>query len=103
MSNKFGDDFDSDISLIVQKVVDILYKVPGMTTADNNNFQKATHFFKLQDGTRVKIYINFFRVKHIFLENSNNQMIFGGYVGWIHTKRLNEAMDNIRKEFGDTN
>lgn len=26
-------------------------------------------------------------------------MIFGGYVGWIHTKEMNKAIDKIKKEF----
>jgi len=26
-------------------------------------------------------------------------MIFGGYVGWIHNEKLNEAIDNIKTAF----
>jgi hypothetical protein len=47
----------------------------------------------------VKIFINPANVKHIFLADHNNKMVFGGYVGWIHTKGLNEAIDNVKKNF----
>ena len=89
----------SSISQTAQKVVEILVNVPGMTMAHSRDFQRATPFFTLQDKTVVKFFTNPAQVKHIFLADSNNKMIFGGYVGWIHTEELNKAIDKIKKEF----
>ncbi|MCC5645879.1 hypothetical protein LC607_23675 [Nostoc sp. CHAB 5824] len=89
----------SSISQTAQQVVEILVNVPGMTMAHSRDFQRATPFFALKDRTIVKIFINPAQVKHIFLADSNNKMIFGGYVGWIHTKNLDEAIENIKEEF----
>ncbi|MBD2626486.1 hypothetical protein [Trichormus variabilis] len=89
----------SNISLTAQQVVEILVNVPGMTMAHSRDFQRATPLFTLKDQTLVKIFINAAHVKHIFLADHNNKMVFGGYVGLIHTKGLNEAIDNIKKEF----
>ena len=89
----------SSISQTAQEVVEILVNVPGMTMAHSRDFQRATPFFTLLDKTVVKIFINPAQVKHIFLADSNNKMIFGGYVGWIHTKEMNKAIDKIKKEF----
>ncbi|QSJ18081.1 hypothetical protein JYQ62_04370 [Nostoc sp. UHCC 0702] len=89
----------SSISQTVQQIIEILVNVPGMTMAHSRDFQRATPLFVLKDGTLVKIFINPVRVKHIFLADSNNKMIFGGYVGWIHTEKLNATIDNIKKEF----
>ena len=89
----------SSISQTAQKVVEILVNVPGMTMAHSRDFQRATPFFTLKDKTVVKIFINPAQVKHIFLADDNNKMIFGGYVGWIHTKEMNKAIDKIKKEF----
>ncbi|BAY22863.1 hypothetical protein NIES2100_26270 [Calothrix sp. NIES-2100] len=68
-----------------------------MTMAHSRDFQRATPFFTLKDKTVVKIFINPAQVKHIFLADYNNKMIFGGYVGWIHTKEMNKAIDKIKK------
>ncbi|WP_334935766.1 hypothetical protein [Nostoc sp.] len=38
-------------------------------------------------------------MKHIFLADDKSKMIFGGYVGWIHTKEMNKVIDKIKKEF----
>lgn len=89
----------SSISKCAQQVVEILVKVPGMTIAHSRDFQRATPFFQLKDGTIVKIYTNPAQVKHIFLADHNNKMIFGGYVGWIHTKKMDEAINNIKRQF----
>ncbi|MDF5739990.1 MULTISPECIES: hypothetical protein [unclassified Nostoc] len=89
----------SSISQTAQEVVEILVNVPGMTMAHSRDFQRATPFFTLKDKTVIKIFINPAQVKHIFLADYNNKMIFGGYVGWIHTKEMNKAIDKIKKEF----
>lgn len=89
----------SSISQTAQKVVEILVNVPGMTMAHSRDFQRATPLFTLKDQTVVKIFINPAQVKHIFLADDKSKMIFGGYVGWIHTKEMNKAIDEIKKEF----
>ncbi|MBE9107415.1 hypothetical protein IQ229_21525, partial [Nostoc cf. edaphicum LEGE 07299] len=86
----------TSISQIAQKVVEILVNVPGMTQAHSRDFRRSTPIFTLKDGTVVKIFINPANVKHIFLADSNNKMLFGGYVGWIHTKGLNQAIEKIK-------
>ncbi|MBN3947561.1 MAG: hypothetical protein HWQ38_14260 [Nostoc sp. NMS7] len=89
----------SSISQTAQKVVEILVNVPGMTMAHSRDFQRATPLFTLKDQIGVKIFINPAQVKHIFLADDKSKMIFGGYVGWIHTKEMNKAIDKIKKEF----
>ncbi len=86
----------TSISQIAQKVVEILVNVPGMTQAHSRNFRRSTPIFTLKDGTVIKVFINPANVKHIFLADSNNKMLFGGYVGWIDTKGLNQAIENIK-------
>lgn len=67
--------------------------------AHSRDFQRATPLFTLKDQTVFKIFINPAQVKHIFLADDKSKMIFGGYVGWIHTKEMNKAIDKIKKEF----
>ncbi|MDZ7994087.1 MAG: hypothetical protein RM022_026965 [Nostoc sp. EfeVER01] len=92
----------SSISQIAQKAVEILVNVPGMTQAHSRDFRRATPIFTLKDGTVIKIFINPANVKHIFLADSNNKMLFGGYVGWIDTKGLNQAIEKIKHSLTST-
>ncbi len=87
------------ISQTAQKVVEILVNTPGMTQAHSRDFKRATPLFTLQDKTIVKIFINPAQVKHIFLADTNGKMIFGGYVGWIHAKGLDEAIEKIKTNY----
>ncbi|MEH1836875.1 MAG: hypothetical protein V7L29_33755 [Nostoc sp.] len=92
----------TNISQVAQKVVKILVNVPGMTQAHSRDFRRATPIFTLKDGTVIKIFINPANVKHIFLADSNKKMLFGGYVGWIHTKGLNQVIEKIKHSLTST-
>jgi hypothetical protein len=46
----------NNISEIAQKVVEILFNVPGMTQAHSRDFYRATPIYTLIDGTVVKVY-----------------------------------------------
>ena len=89
----------SNLSSTVQKAVEILVETPGMTMAHSRDFKRAVTIFTLRDGTAVKIFINPVRVKHIFLADTNDKIIFGGYVGWIHTEALNKVIKKIKNDF----
>lgn len=78
--------------------IDILHKVPGMTQAHSRDFPRARPIFTLRDGTVVKTWKNPAGVEHIFLANSQGEMIFGGFVGWIHSGGLHEAIGRIHSE-----
>ena len=82
-----------------QKVIAILVDTPGITMAHSRDFKRAAPIFTLKDNTVVKIFINPVGVKHIFLADTDNKMIFGGYVGWIHTEALNQAIQKIKNYF----
>ncbi len=70
-----------------------------MTTTDSRDFSRARPLFTLKDGTIVKVFTNPVGVNHVFLADSKEKMIFGGYVGWIHNENFNEAINDIKKEF----
>lgn len=92
----------TSISQTAQKIVEILVNVPGMTQAHSRDFRRARPIFTVKDGTVIKIFINPANVKHIFLADSNNKMLFGGYVGWIDTKGLNQAIEKIKHSLTST-
>lgn len=89
----------NDISQVSTQVVERLLNTPGMTQCRGSNFKKATPKFKLKDGTIIRTYKNSVGVDHIFLANSSGTMIFGGYVGWIHSENLEATIAEIKRAF----
>lgn len=83
----------------LKKVVAILDQVPGITAAHPRDFQKALPIMTLRDGTTVKTWKNLAGLDHIFLADSDNQIIYGAYVGWIHSQGLQKAIAKIRRDF----
>lgn len=87
------------VSVHVREVIEILDAVPGMTQAHPHDFKNARAVFRLWDGTVLKTWKNLAGVDHVFLADRNDRMIYGGYVGWIHSAALQRAIERIRQKF----
>lgn len=81
------------------KVIEILKTVPGITKADPRDFHRANAYIFLPDGSILKTWTNPAGVLHVFLSDPNDNMIFGGYVGWIHTDGLKRMLERIYQEY----
>jgi hypothetical protein len=81
------------------KVIEILKTVPGITKADPRDFNRANPYVILPDGFIVKTWTNPAGVLHVFIGDPNDNMIFGGYVGWIHTEGLKQMLERIYQEY----
>jgi len=57
---------------------------------------KVIKFSFLRDGTAVRAWKNPLGVDHIFLAAPDGKMIYGGFVGWIHSEGLNQALSQMR-------
>jgi hypothetical protein len=89
----------NDISDVSTQIIEKLLDTPGMTQYRGIHFKKATPNLKLKDGTIIKTYKNSARVDHVFLADSNGKMLFGGYVGWIHSDDLKTTIAEIKEMF----
>ncbi len=87
------------ISIARGRVVEILNSVSGMTKAHSRDFYRATPLFTLRDGSVLKTWKNSVGVEHIFIANGDGNMVFGGFVGWIHSENLRQAITEIREKF----
>jgi hypothetical protein len=88
----------NQISKVAERVVEILDNVPGMTPAHSRDFFRATPLFSLRDGTVIKMYKNPAQVDHVFVCDDKGEMVFGGCVGWVHSKNLRQSVAEIKKE-----
>ncbi len=86
-------------SEILDEVISLLNQVPGMTQAHNRDFDRAVPKFKLCDGSVVRTWKNPVGVDHVFLADKSGKMIFGGFVGWIHSAGFHQAIAQIQKDF----
>jgi hypothetical protein len=89
----------NNISSVTEEIIEILSEVDGMTQANSRDFKRATPLFTLRDGSVLKTWKNPVGVNHVFIGNSNGEMMFGGYVGWIHADGLTEAINRIKREY----
>lgn len=89
----------NQISNVAEQVVDFLNEVDGMTQAHSRDFKKATPRFTLRDGSVLKTWKNPVGVNHVFIADTQGNMVFGGFVGWVHADGLNEAIATIRRNF----
>lgn len=83
-----------------KEVIDILERVPGMTRAHHRDFKSSNPIIRLRDGSTVKTWKNPVGVDHVFIADRNDNMVYGGFVGWIHSEGLNSAINRIRRDYG---
>jgi hypothetical protein len=90
-------------SSMVEKAIKRLYEVPGITNISHRLYlEKASVYVKFKDGSgNLRLFINTFKVSHVYVFDKKNVCHFGGYVGWIHSKGLEEAISEIKKEFDE--
>ena len=91
----------NSISKLTEEVIKDLENVPGMTFAEERDFKKSRPIFILRDKTVVRTWKNPLGVEHIFLADNNGKIIYGGFVGWIHSDGLKKAINinKIRKNY----
>jgi hypothetical protein len=88
---------------MVEKATKRLYEVPGITNISHRLYlDKASVYVKFKDGSgSLRLFINTFKVPHVYVFDRKNVCHFGGYVGWIHNKGLEEAISEIQNEFDE--
>ncbi len=84
---------------IIKGVIEILEKVPGITPAHHRDFNSSQIVIRLRDGSTLRTWKNPIGVDHVFLADRNGIMLYGGFVGWIHSKELNQVINQIRRNY----
>ena len=80
------------------KVIEMLRDIPGMMAADKKDFKLATPYFRLKDGTIVKLYENKLNVLHIFLaDKTGEKFIYGGYT-LLGKEQLKSVIGEIQQQ-----
>lgn len=83
----------------VSKLINHFRAVPGITDADAKDFKSSKIIYRVSNGVTIHVWENIFRVKHIFIGDSHGHCQYAGFVGWIHSKELTEAIQVAKYKF----
>lgn len=88
---------------MVEKAIKRLYEVPGITNISHDFYlDKASVYVKFKDGSgNLRLFINTFKVPHVYIFDRKNVCLFAGYVGWIHSKDMEGAINEIKQKFDE--
>jgi len=89
---------NSNISQVTQEAIALLEKVGGITSAHHRDFKNSHPIMRLRDGTTLRTWKNLMGIDHVFLADSDDRMVYGGYVDWTHSDELNSAIAQIRRD-----
>jgi hypothetical protein len=82
-----------------QEIIQLFKELPGMTMAHHRDFPRSELFITCQSGVSVRTWRNPVNVLHVFVADEFGDLIFGGFVGWIHTDGLLACLREIKRRF----
>ena len=88
----------SPVATASQRAIAMLEAVPGMKAAHPRDFKQSEPFARLQDGSAVRLWKNLVGVEHVFVADDEDRMLYGGFVGWVHTRGLQQVIAQIKRE-----
>ncbi len=82
-----------------EEIIAILRKVEGITDAHYRDFKYAQIALTFPSGLKLYLWKNPAQVDHVFLADQNNNCIYAGFVGWIHSQDLKNAINQISMNY----
>lgn len=82
----------------VMWLINQLQRVQGITDADKIDFPKSHPHIVFKNGVTVSTWKNYAGVDHVFITDRSGKYVYGGYVGWIHSKYLQSVLQTLHNE-----
>jgi hypothetical protein len=76
-----------------------LQAVAGMTDGHQRGFDRAKPRIVFKDGTQIRTWHNPLQVMHVFISNAQGECCYGGFVGWLHARELEQELAGLRQTF----
>ncbi|WP_071191282.1 hypothetical protein [Trichormus sp. NMC-1] len=83
----------------VMQLINQLQRVQGITDANKTDFSKSHPHLVFKNGVTINTWKNHAGVDHVFITDRSGKCVYGGYVGWIHWKYLEIALQTLHNEF----
>ncbi|MBD1918794.1 MULTISPECIES: alpha/beta hydrolase [Cyanophyceae] len=84
--------------LIPHPLVAQLRQIPGMTDAHLRDFARATLWHTFADGTSIRLWLSPLGIHHVFLASAEDDCLYSGYVGWLHSGELWHSLGALRAD-----
>jgi Serine aminopeptidase, S33 len=84
--------------LLTHPLVARLRQIPGMTDAHRRNFARAAPWHTFADGTSIRLWLSPFGIHHVFLASAEDDCLYSGYVGWLHSGELWHSLGALRAD-----
>ena len=80
-------------------MIERLQLIPGMTDAHSRDFEKAKAYLNFERGISIKLWKNPLNVLHVFVSSEQEQCLYAGFVGWIHSDGLYQGLEAIHQDY----
>ncbi len=88
--------FEKDFPTIL---IERLQLIPGMTDGHSKDVEKAKSYLSFERGISIKLWKNALNIIHVFVVNEQQECLYTGFVGWIHSEGLYQALEAIHQDY----
>lgn len=85
-------------AIVLDTVIHRLQAVPGITDGHLRDFSKSKILFYLKNGGTVRTWSNLMGVDHVFVADIEGRCLYAGFVGWLHSADLQQALAKIYQD-----
>ena len=85
-------------SNLATQLIDCLRSVSGITDGHWRNFTRSQVYINLPEGITIRTWKNPLGVDHVFVADKEEQCLYAGYVGWLHSPALRQTLAEIKQE-----
>jgi pimeloyl-ACP methyl ester carboxylesterase len=75
------------------QLLENLRSLPGMTDAHWRDFPRAKTQIIFSNGVSIRTWNHPFGIPHVFVADSDDNCLYGGFVGWLHVKTLQQFLN----------
>lgn len=95
----FWADFTIGCPIAFDEIIQRLHAVPGITDGHERDFERAPVWMHLSNGGSIRTWKNPLGVEHVFVASPEGQCLYAGFVGWMHTQDLRQALEEIKRAY----
>ncbi len=83
---------------LATKLIDRLRSIPGMSDGHWRDFPRSQVYINLPAGITIRTWKNPLGIDHVFVADQDENCLYAGYVGWLHSSTLRQALAEIKQE-----
>jgi pimeloyl-ACP methyl ester carboxylesterase len=79
-------------------LIERLRSIPGMTDGHRRGFHRAQTYLTFKGGITLRTWKNSLQIQHVFVGAGKEDYLWGGFVGWLHDRALQEVLTTLQHE-----